>query len=378
MNLKFLGIISIFLIVLLLIAPAMATPETVPITTSQNWVCPTNVFIIQVKMTGGGPGATGGNATMMGYSGKNSTTLTLTDVSVTPGQSYPIVIGAGTIGSLGYSNQPLTNDNSFTSMGGTTTAFGNSVTGGGGAVFSVPRSPNGGNGYLSVNIATDGQDGYGNVSYATKGGTAGLGYGAAAGAGGMGGIGGTGGSGGNGAGGVVEITYDTDYSSVLIAGTVVDAMTDSPISDVSVNFVQLASSFTSHSDGSGQFSLSAGKLSTGYSLSETISKSGYYTETFSFVPYIGQVIPQNVALIPTTFNRGANGTISGLIRDQVGISIPNVLVSMTNTTGGTLSMTTGTTGFYYFQNVPRLSTWNAVFSAVGHANSSRTFDMGWY
>src|SRR5208337_4464206 len=109
MNLKFLGMI--ILLIGLLVVPIMAIPQTEVIKASQNWVCPTNVFVIQVKMTGGGPGATGGNATMMGYAGYNSTTLTLTDFSVSPEQSYPITIGAGSLGSLGYSTQPLTNDN---------------------------------------------------------------------------------------------------------------------------------------------------------------------------------------------------------------------------------------------------------------------------
>jgi hypothetical protein len=369
--------ITLFL-VLLLIAPVMATPQTVLITSSQSWPCPTNVFIVQVKMTGGGAGATGGNGTMMGYSGFNSTTLSVADVPVVPRQSYPISIGSGSIGSLGYSTQPLTNLNSATSQGGTTTAFGYSVVGGTGAVFSSPHSPNGGNGYLSYNIATNGQDGYGNISYATKGGTAGTGYGAAGGAGGQGGLFGTGGGGGNGAGGVVEITYDMDASNILFAGTISDASTGSAINGASVSFVQGSTSVSATMVGSTFSVLSASGLATGYTITETISKSGYYTETFSFVPYVSEVIPQTLSLIPITFNRGENGTISGIVRDQYGSSLGSATISMVNTTGSTLSTSSTSSGFYYFQNVPKLSTWYATVNKTGHNESYTVFNMGFY
>jgi hypothetical protein len=51
---------------------------------------------------------------------------------------------------------------------------------------------------------------------------------------------------------------------------------------------------------------------------------------------------------------------------------------MTNTTGGTLSTTSTTAGFYYFDSVPRMSTWNAVASKTGYANVSHVFEMGYY
>lgn len=132
-------------------------------------------------------------------------------------------------------------------------------------------------------------------------------------------------------------------------------------------------------DGSGAFSVPASTgLLTGYAITETVSKAGYYTETFTIVPYVSEIIPQSVSLIPTTFDKYANGTISGLFRDQYGSSISTVGLTMTNLTGGILSTTSTTQGFYYFNNVPRMTTWNAVATKTGYANVSHVFEMGYY
>ena len=69
---------------------------TTVITSNQSWVCPTGVTKIDVALYGGGGG--GGVTTVFGANGRagvNGSTTTKTLISVTPGTSYPIVVGAG-------------------------------------------------------------------------------------------------------------------------------------------------------------------------------------------------------------------------------------------------------------------------------------------
>jgi hypothetical protein len=336
----------------------------------------------------------GGNATHVGYSGYNGTTIYLTDYPLVPGQRYPIVIGNGGRATPGYSTSAVFVGPSVaysatphyweTSNGETTTtAFGVIPTAGTGAsllmeTFSKGYAVNGWPGYGSYIQTPSGGDGFGSLTY-SYGGLPGVGFGAGGPGGGMGGVGGTGGNGVPGAKGGVTITYDTDSSENMVSGSTVNAITNAALASTTILFTQGQLSFSVTSDGSGLFTVpSSTGLKTGYTITETISKAGYYTETFSFVPYVSQVIPQKISLIPTTFNKYADGTISGIFRDQYGSSISTVSLVMTNTTGGTLSTTSTTAGFYYFDNVPKMSTWNAVATKTGYANVSHVFEMGYY
>ncbi len=375
-------ICNIFLILslCLIVSSVSAIPVTETITESQYWTCPTNVFVGQIKIVGAGGGALGGNGTWTGYGGYNGTMITLADYPLVPGQRYYLDIGVGGLGAKGqYSTTSM--DYLQGKAGTATTAFGHTATPGYSVTTTLPRNIVGGSGFLTdALIGTAGLQGYGNITYSSYGGNPGPGYGAGAGGGGLGGLYGYGGDGGNGAGGAVQITYDIDSSDMMVAGITYDAYTGAILPSVTVAFSQGTTSYSVTSDGStGAFSIpSSIGLSTGYTITETVSKTGYYTESFTFVPYVSEVVPQSLSLIPTTFNKYANGTISGIARNQYGSSIPSFDITMTNSTGGVLSMTGTTAGMYYFQNVPKLSTWNAVVTKAGYANASTTFEMGYY
>lgn len=382
----------VLLLLSLLMTGVCAIPVTVYITESGDWVCPTNVFVGQITVTAPGGGGMGGNATHVGYSGYNGSTVYLTDYPLVPGQRYPIVIGNGGRATPGYSTSPVFAGPSVaysatphyweTSNGEvTTTAFGVTPVAGTGAsllmeTFSKGYAVNGWTGYGSYIQTLPGGDGFGSLTY-SLGGLSGVGFGAGGPGGGMGGVGGTGGNGVPGANGGVTITYDTDSSENMVSGSTYNAQTGAVLPTTTILFSQGQLSFSVTSDGSGLFTVPASTgLKTGYTVTETVSKTGYYTETFTFIPYVSQIIPQRLSLIPTTFNRGANGTISGIIRDQYGSSIGTVDVSMTSTTGSTLSMTSTSAGMYYFTGVPALTTWDATFTKTGYANVTSVFDMG--
>jgi hypothetical protein len=368
-------IISLFLLVSL----ASAIPVTETITESGYFTAPTNVFVGQIKLVGGGGGALGGNGTWTGYGGYNATMVSLSDFPLVPGQRYYLSIGTGGLGAKGqYSTTSM--DYLQGKAGTATTAFGYTATQGFSVTTTLPRNIVGGAGFLTESqLATSGLQGYGS-STASYGGSGGMGYGAGGGGGGSGGSGGYGGDGGTGASGVVQITYDIDASDMMISGTTYNAQTGAVLPSVTVALSQGSTSYSVTSDGStGAFNIpSSIGISTGYTITEIVSKSGYYSEEFSFVPYVSQVVPQRLSLIPTTFNKYANGTISGIFRDQYGSSISTVSLTMTNTTGGTLSTTSTTAGFYFFNNVPKMSTWNAVATKTGYANVSHVFEMGYY
>lgn len=373
---------NIFLIfsLCLIISSVSAIPVTETITESQYWTCPTNVFVGQIKIVGAGSGALGGNGTWAGYGGFNGTMITLSDYPLVPGQRYYLDIGVGGLGAKGqYSTTSM--DYLQGKAGTETTAFGYTATPGYSVTTTLPRNIVGGSGYLTdALIGTAGLQGYGNISYSSYGGNPGPGYGAGGGGGGLGGLYGYGGDGGNGAGGAVQITYDIDSSDMMVAGTTYNAQTGAILPSVTVAFSQGTTSYSVTSDGStGAFSIpSSIGLSTGYTITETISKTGYYTESFTFVPYVSEVVPQSLSLIPTSFNKYANGTISGITRDQYGSSISSVSISMTNSTGGVLSTTGTSGGMYYFTNVPKMSTWYATATKSGYSNISTTFVMGYY
>ncbi len=370
-----------FLIIMLLIAcllpAASAIPTVVTISETGTWTCPQNVFIVQIKITGAGGGGLGGNQTWNGYAGMNGTTWYYSDVAVVPDTVYPITIGSGGLGSVGSSG---TLDYVSGSAGGDTTAFGHTIFGGSGATaFISPRQQRGLDGYGYVTLATSGGDGTGNVTYAQAGGAGGIGYGASGGGGGMGGIGGTGGFGGKGAPGAVEITYDPEAANVLFAGTTYDADTGVALTGVTGTISQASTSVAINTGGGSTFSvLSSSGIITGRTVTISMSKSGYHTYTNSFIPYVSEIIPINIPLIPATFDVNASGTISGLTLNQYGSMIPSVEITMTNSSGGLLSTTSTSGGFWYFQNVPKNTRWYASANATAHNESYKTFNVWGY
>lgn len=153
----------------------------VEITASRTWVAPSNIVgnkVTVICVGGGGGGAYGkGGGGGSGY-------ITKKDVTVVPGQSYTITIGAG--GSRGTSSSSRNGGN------GGTTSFGSLVSANGGY---GANGGNGGNGEAGGGCGSSGTGGNGNV------------YGGGGGGGGKGGTyGGGGGSGGTGG------TYGGNYN----------------------------------------------------------------------------------------------------------------------------------------------------------------------
>ena len=133
------------------IAGKQGRTELERVTVSKNWVCPNGINVINVFMCGGGSGGGAGSSKTSnsdfsaGGGGAGGFACVLMELPVTPGKSYPIVIGAG--GAGGDSSSP------DGKSGGTTSAFGFSVkgalTGGkgkeGSVTFGGARGGTGGN-----------------------------------------------------------------------------------------------------------------------------------------------------------------------------------------------------------------------------------------
>lgn len=109
------------------IAGKQGRTELERVTVSKNWVCPNGINVINVFMCGGGSGGGAGSSKTSnsdfsaGGGGAGGFACVLMELPVTPGKSYPIVIGAG--GAGGDSSSP------DGKSGGTTSAFGFSVKG---------------------------------------------------------------------------------------------------------------------------------------------------------------------------------------------------------------------------------------------------------
>jgi hypothetical protein len=368
----------VFALIACMVFPVHAAPVTEIIETSQIWTSPTGIFIGQIDIVSGGGGGSSGNRSIIGPAGRNSTTIHITDFAFSPETQYPITIGRGGVGGISPDESVTPTAPGIGAQGLPSSAFGKTGGYAAGGYYTVPASPNGANGLLSVIKATAGQDGFGSTS-ATVGGTPGVGYGASGGGGGSGGSTGKGGFGGNGADGCVYITYDLDSQSVMFDGVTYDAYTGAALPSVSVRIEQGTTYGTVYSSGAGSFNFPSGYgYRIGYSTTITVTKAGYYSDSFTFVPYVSQVVPLRLSLIPTTFDIGANGTISGITKNQYGSSIPSVDVSMLSTTGSTLSMTGTSGGMYYFESVPPLTVWDATFTKAGYANITSVFDMGYY
>lgn len=180
---------------------------------SLTFTIPQGVYLMRIRLVGGGGGGAGGNGNS-GGGGGGAGGYSEGVFPVTPGTSYPITIGAGG-GSVGPS---------ATGASGGTSSFGAllSATGGTGGTSLNPDCAGGpgGQGYggnvmVAGGWGTDGNPtvnyfaGNGGASYFGGGGRGGNGggkVGAAPGSGG-GGCYGTGGNGGNGAGGLVMMEF---------------------------------------------------------------------------------------------------------------------------------------------------------------------------
>ncbi|MFN6037614.1 MAG: PKD-like domain-containing protein, partial [Bacteroidota bacterium] len=157
-------------------------------TTSGNWICPTGITSINISLYGaggGGGGASTGNRVGAGGGGGGFTSLS--GISVTPGNSYAITVGAG---GAGGSNAGTAGAN-----GGTSNAFGLAASGG-----------SGGGGMSTGTLPTGGVGGAGNGGSVFRNGGNGAaptaGTGSAGGGGGCAGITSTGSNGGVPTGGV--------------------------------------------------------------------------------------------------------------------------------------------------------------------------------
>lgn len=78
----------------------MATSETFLTPANNSWVCPANVFTVQVECWGGG-GAGAGSAVASSCGGGGGGAYSLKNVSVTPGNTYSLFVGEGGGGDIG-------------------------------------------------------------------------------------------------------------------------------------------------------------------------------------------------------------------------------------------------------------------------------------
>ena len=112
-----------------------ASQVIVPITASGTWTVPAGVTNIKLLLVGGGGGGSGTTATInyCGAGGAGGNVLYLPSVTVTSGGTYSITIGAGGAGTTANGTQ-----------GGSTSAFGYTVLGGGGGLIPSGGTPNAG------------------------------------------------------------------------------------------------------------------------------------------------------------------------------------------------------------------------------------------
>lgn len=160
---------------------------------THTWVCPLNVYSVDVVCVGGG--GSGGNNSAGGGGGGGGGLGYKNSISVTPGTSYTVVVGAGgaarvsapqagEVGGDSYFISTITVKGGGGSGGGSA----NGVSATGGDYF--PLGGNGGNGGVDNNA---GGGGGGAGGYSGSGGNGGTGYGGS-------GLAGTGGAGGGGGG----------------------------------------------------------------------------------------------------------------------------------------------------------------------------------
>jgi hypothetical protein len=396
--------IILLIFLLCLISPVLASTQTVSFTQDTLWTCPSDVnSIISLKMIGGGAGGMGGyywqvSPPSAGYGwgtgagGANGTYIEASNVPVTPGQTYSIVIGAPGVGSAGMflyntSTTHYTYGNSgqnssafgYTALGGVKSSESWVNAGGSGTLISVTLSHNpiGDNGYGNYQIASSGASGtagYTNI-FTSYGSYGGLGYGAGGGGGGAGSPSMTygpilGGSGGNGAYGYVEITYDSASTQVLPTGYVIDAYTSAAISGASVVATQngIAQSTSSALDGS--FTISSTSLTVGIPITITTTKSGYGNDINTFTALASGPVNLTIPLIASTYYTSTS--IVGITRDNLyGNPVPSAIYSAQDTS--TLVVSTATSNINGFASVTGLDSAHLYFiwaNKTGYTSAS--------
>ena len=169
------------------------------------WTCPANVTSIYLQMSGGGGSGFGAGGLGWGYrglGGDNGNYLNKTGITVTPGNDYVIIVGAGA---------PETPTGLVVgSPGGFSLAFDNNMTGGAGGLMGAINSGNGGAG--STGFLTGGNAAAGGDVSGYTGGAKGEGWGAGGGGGSLNSSVAAG-VGGRGSDGIVLIT-DMNYAEV--------------------------------------------------------------------------------------------------------------------------------------------------------------------
>lgn len=172
-----------------------------------SWVCPADVYYVNVVAVGGGGGGLG--TTVGGHGGGGGGLGWINNYAVTPGTAYTVVVGAGGL----YGSSPTAGGNSYFVSTSTVCGFGGGAAssiipgpgGAGGACFPSTQGGQGGSGASTSNV---GVGGGGAGGYSGNGGAGG--GTATAGSSGTGGAGGGGGgsnvaNGRGGAGGGVGI-----------------------------------------------------------------------------------------------------------------------------------------------------------------------------
>ena len=312
----------LILALVILAVPASAVTHAVAdeFVSSGTWLAPPDVNSVALDVCGGGAGGTGGgyhyDSTTSGYQGSagtggsNGTCIHIDNLSVTPGQSYPITIGPGGLGSSYWLKNVRYDQTTYVyngSWGTASTAFGYYANGGHGDINNITISYNnstheftlvtnglytGYNGYGTSVIAESGSQESGScVNAGAAGYSGGNGYGAGGGGGAKGDLGASntcnGGQGGNGAQGYAKITYLSEtgtttvwYSQQLVEIKVVDAY-QNPISLVSVSARYISSSLPSQN---------ASFLTAAFGISSQVAKD---------------MVDSNIAMNGTTDSQGA-------------------------------------------------------------------------
>ena len=110
--------------------PVAVTLRSQTFTTNSSWVCPVGVTQVTVTCVAGGAGGQGGSVGTVGGGGGGAGATVWRTVPVSPGTTYPILIGAG--GSAGAAPGGLGTSGGDTSFGSLVLAYGGSNAGQGG------------------------------------------------------------------------------------------------------------------------------------------------------------------------------------------------------------------------------------------------------
>lgn len=143
--------------------------KTDEVTVTASWICPQGVYSVDAEIVNGGDGGGGGwpglpglvlntgttgtsayansgtpaNAMRGGGGGQHGTRIAVQRIPVTPGNSYPIVIGAAGVGAAGATAQAAVNIGDATYNAGTLPSPGVATAGGTSSAFGYSPTPNG-------------------------------------------------------------------------------------------------------------------------------------------------------------------------------------------------------------------------------------------